>query len=413
MRIFGLRKKSKVVDETNRLLGRLEENPADTESRVKLADLYLEAGDHESAIWQYQTAAEQLSALGLDLESMTIYKRIFTLDGGSLGKRSLASFEKAEELLVKARKAYEKAFHIKLQEEASREASESLGRERRDGPEKVENLDTDGSEPIANEMLQAESHRQGVAEMPPDEISGGGSPEQKASVSGNLGSGSVDESDWEVRHEEADRSPDKAIEGGDVQEPVEEGQVTVGNDFLRRGEERQVDMSAIQMDDVLETMMSDNETAPFADNPLSADTTRVPSDEDLPATAPAFRQHDLGEKPSPLDKTETVMESLDREDPDLHYNLGIACFEMDLIDKAITEFVKAHNQGIRMVDSLFMLAKCYFKKGLFQNSAGFIYEALKLDNLTEDQIDMLQSQLQQIKARSNSTAPSPTKRSGS
>lgn len=413
MKIFGTRKKNKDVDEINRLLGRLEENPADTESRVKLADLYLQAGDQKSAIWQYQTAAEQLTALGFDLESITIYKTILTLDGGSLDKRSLASFEKAEELLVKARKAYEKAFHIKPQEEASGKASEGLGQERRDGPEKVENLDTDGSEPVATEMLQGESHHQGVAEVPPDETSEGHSPDQKASLSGNSGFGRVDESDSEGWHEEPDRSPDKATEGGDVQDPVKEGQLTAGNDSLCPAEERQIDKSAIQMDDVLESIMSDNRTAPFADNPLTADTTRVPSDEDLPVTAPAFRQRDLGEKPSPLDKTETLMESLDREDPDLHYNLGAAYFEMDLIDKAIREFVKAHNQGIRVVDSLFMLGKCYFKKGLFQNSAGFIYEALKLDNLTEDQIDMLKGQLEQIKASINSASPSPTKRSGS
>ncbi|NIM98117.1 MAG: hypothetical protein GTO24_08580 [candidate division Zixibacteria bacterium] len=88
-----------------------------------------------------------------------------------------------------------------------------------------------------------------------------------------------------------------------------------------------------------------------------------------------------------------------QEDPDLPYNLGIDYYEMNLIDKAIREFARAHTQGIKLVDSLSMLARCYCKKGLFHNAAGFIVQALQLDNLTQEQIDMLRRQLEQIKAK--------------
>ncbi len=381
------------------LVRALDENPEDTESRVKLAGLYVETGDRESAIQQYQIAAEQLSAHDFDLESIAVYKRILTLDGGSLSKRSLAAFERAEELLGKARKAYEKAFQTKTREDVSREASEVPRQKEGESPEEAESPERSDFEPVASEMAHTEAYEDETSGVPPGEASGGHPLDLMSPLSADTGSGGAVEPDGEGRQGEPYRSREQGPDEGDAQDVLQQSDVTAESDSLFPRGERQIDMNAIQMDDVLETILSDDEVASSTDDPLSADTPQSPGEKDIRTMASGVQGGDPHEKSAHPDQTEPVMESLDPDDPDLHYNLGIAYYEMDLIDKAIKEFVKAHNQGIRMVDSLFMLAKCYFKKGHFQHSAGFVYQALKLDNLTQDQIDMLQGQLEEIKAR--------------
>jgi len=157
----------------------------------------------------------------------------------------------------------------------------------------------------------------------------------------------------------------------------------------------------------------DHESEPSSSDPLSPAPSGAIDDENLLGIPSGFQKSASREKPSPLDTSGTTPEPVDQEDPHLHYNLGIACYEMDLIDKAIKEFVKAADQGAKTVESLFMLSKCYCKKGLFHNAAGFIDQALKLDSLTQEQIDMLNEQIKEIKARSISDSPSPLKRSDS
>ena len=58
----------------------------------------------------------------------------------------------------------------------------------------------------------------------------------------------------------------------------------------------------------------------------------------------------------------------------------------------------ALDRGNKSLECLTMLAKCYFEKGLFQESAAFIHRALKLDNLTQDQINLLHRQLEEAEA---------------
>ena len=96
MRIFGFRKERKIANEINRLPSLLEENPEDAKSRLMLTNLYLETGDQETAIKEYHVAAKQLTAEGLDLEPIAIYKKILSLDGISLTEKSLAYFEEWE-----------------------------------------------------------------------------------------------------------------------------------------------------------------------------------------------------------------------------------------------------------------------------------------------------------------------------
>jgi len=45
-----------------------------------------------------------------------------------------------------------------------------------------------------------------------------------------------------------------------------------------------------------------------------------------------------------------------------------------------------------------MLARCYFEKGLFEEATNFIRRALALENLTQDQIDLLHRQLEEVEA---------------
>ncbi len=413
MKIFGSKKKKKVVGDIKRLVRGLEENPEDTESRVKLAGLYVETGDRESAIQQYQIAAEQLSAHEFDLESIAVYKRILTLDGGSLSKRSLAAFEKAEELLGKARKAYEKAFQTKTREDVSREALEAPRQKKGESPAEVESPERIDFEAVATEMAHTESLDDETSRVLPGEASVGHPPDLMSPLSADTESGGTAEPDREGRQGDPYRSREQEPDEGDAQDVFQQSDVTAEYNSLPPLGEQQIDMNAIQMDDVLETIMSDDEIAPSTDDPLTGDTPQSPGEKDIRTMASGAQGGDPHEKSAHPDQTEPVMESLDQDDPDLHYNLGIAYYEMDLIDKAIKEFVKAHNQGIRMVDSLFMLAKCYFKKGHFQHSAGFVYQALKLDNLTQDQIDMLQGQLEEIKARIEMASPSDVNGAGS
>jgi tetratricopeptide (TPR) repeat protein len=84
-------------------------------------------------------------------------------------------------------------------------------------------------------------------------------------------------------------------------------------------------------------------------------------------------------------------------DPHLHYHLGIAYREMELTDKAITEFTRALDQGHNSLDCLIMLGRCHFEKGLFKEAATFIHQALELEGLTREQIDLLRQQLEDVK----------------
>ena len=120
-----------------------------------------------------------------------------------------------------------------------------------------------------------------------------------------------------------------------------------------------------------------------------------------PPIASAFQEGNSPEESSRLDPVSPVEGLSDQDDPDLPYDLGMSYYERGLIDEAIKDFTVACNQGTKTVESLSMLAKCYVKKGLYLNAASLIGEILKVDGLTRKQIDMLQGQLEEIKAKMN------------
>jgi tetratricopeptide (TPR) repeat protein len=87
---------------------------------------------------------------------------------------------------------------------------------------------------------------------------------------------------------------------------------------------------------------------------------------------------ELGESESPAD------------DPDLHYSLGVAYHEMELLDEAISEFqkvVKAGGKGRfppRHLETCSRLAGCFTGKGMPLIAAKWYQRALESPNLDED-----------------------------
>jgi len=315
MNLFPFRRRKKITDEINRLRRVVEENPRDSNSRLTLAGLYLETDDLETAAKEYQAVAEQMSAEGLDLEPIAIYRKILTLDAVVLTDTSLATAQEAENLLSRAKEAYEDAFRGGTQSDRAKMDAEPMDGEKRNAKEK------EGSE------TEHRGHH-GTDDSTPVPIEAILDPSQDLLFS----------------------HPDTKDHQSQAESPRE-----TDSPPSRQGPE--IDISSVQVDDDLEVLAFDHRTESPTDDPLSTD------------------------------------------DRDLHYNLGVAHYEMGLTDKAIREFVKAHNQGVKIPESLSMLAKCYRKKGLSHNAAGFLGQALKIENLTQDQIDMLRRQLEEIQAK--------------
>ncbi|NIQ40091.1 MAG: hypothetical protein GTN81_16130 [Proteobacteria bacterium] len=392
MKIF--RKKRKINAEINELLRLLEENPEDVKSRLTLANLYLETDDQKKALEEYRAAVRQLRVEGSDLEAIAICKKILTLDGCSLPENSSALIEQAEQLIIKAREAYEEVLQLGSRVRA-KGTSESYS------PDEDEKSEDGGAEEIPHEREAELRPLEAVPEVSenhawPDigsfESAGDQSLNYQDASPGTAPSDVVMPSESDDGDERTIELPDKAVEENDVSHAVAETEMTSTIDFFhsteeRRmdlaGEEPRMDLAGVQMDDDIETMLLGSEADASADEASSPKLAETRDDSHQP------------------DNRKKGVETSDQEDPDLPYNLGVAYYEMDLIDKAVKEFTSAHNQGIKAVESLTMLAKCYVKKGLLHNAAGFIVQALKLDNLTQAQIDMLHEQLEEIKARMN------------
>ncbi len=386
--MFGFKKRKKTPDEINRLLSLLEENPGDTKSRLMLANLYLESDDQKTAVKEYHTAANQLNIEGLDLEPIAIYRKILSLDAVPLTPESSASLQQAEEFLAKAKRIYQGILQV---------SSKKVESHDRDDHERE-----DDSEPAPIETLRDPSQDQVVPKIGSSERAEEQSSNQEDSSSGTSQSGPLRESYRVDGNQGSAGLPDKAVEEKDLQGPVHKLEITPPADSSCPTEDLQIGPRDVQMDDDLETILSDYEGETSTGDSLPPDTSRDLGDEDLSAIPSALQEFLPREESSRPNTTETMPEPFRQEDPDLPYNLGIDYYEMNLIDKAIREFARAHTQGIKPVESLSMLARCYSKKGLFYNASGLIVQTLKLDNLTQEQIDVLRGQLKQIKAKIHS-----------
>jgi tetratricopeptide (TPR) repeat protein len=264
MKMFGFRRKNEVATEIKRLRSLLEKNPEDSKSRLTLANLYLRAGDQETAVKEYHASAKQLGAEGLGLESIAIYKKILSLDGISLTRESLASVEEAEELLAKARGAYEEVFQTEPRDNTAKEAAEAHCRGRTEtekDPEKTETPSGDDSEPVFTEMPQMSSQDQVGSEMPPCDNPEEDSPDLEPSD--GLG-----ECDSDGSGQEPFEPLDESLGEERSEDTVHETDITPETDSSYPRKDRQIDRNDIQIDDDLEAILSDDGTTPSTDNSL-------------------------------------------------------------------------------------------------------------------------------------------------
>jgi len=72
------------------------------------------------------------------------------------------------------------------------------------------------------------------------------------------------------------------------------------------------------------------------------------------------------------------------EDPNAHYDLGIAYLEMGLIDDAYQEFELASRSEEKFVDALQMMAECHKRKGEYELAIQPLEKALTAPSLTEE-----------------------------
>jgi tetratricopeptide (TPR) repeat protein len=371
--MFVFKKKNKPDKQIHQLRDLLKSDPENTKNRLKLADLHLRAGDKKSAIAEYQTAARYLSEEGFNLKAISIYKKILTLDSMSLTNyKSLASLYTEEGLLAEARRTYEKILHVRPEDLEAQEALKELetgGGIRLD--EETGHIVTDSetgamedSDPVPIEALLAPS--EGEEEAP--------------DVSSDL----------------PEEGPDELHFG----EPSDDNENEEEGISLDQREDFEIDIGKTQADDALDIMESTQELETDDQGSLHGKVLRDLTIEDLSDTAPSIEEIQTpptnspslaSPQPSPLATPDSSS-----EDPHLHYHLGVAYREMELTDQAIEEFTKALEKGIEPLECLITLARCHFEKGLFQDAADFIHRALRLENLTQEQTDLLRKQLDEV-----------------
>jgi tetratricopeptide (TPR) repeat protein len=137
--------------------------------------------------------------------------------------------------------------------------------------------------------------------------------------------------------------------------------------------------------------------APSAAPPPSPPKAAAPSPAARAAPPPpppsAMQQESASDALSDLfaefkEDVETAAEQT--EDPDTHYNLGVAFKEMGLLDEAIGELqkvcqaIEAGHPFSQVMQAYTWLAHCFVEKGVPQAAIKWYHKALKVDNLTTD-----------------------------
>jgi tetratricopeptide (TPR) repeat protein len=432
--MFRLRKKNKEGDKIDQLLHLLERDPENTNHRLRLADQYLRTGNRKSAIQEYQRVAKYLGNEGFNLKAMSIYKKLFSLDGMSLNDyRSLAALYSEEGLLAEAKKTYRTILRLAPEDQDAQKSLEDLDRDEKTPldhqttvtfeEKDVQLADEDDAVPIETLLDPSEERAEDSAaprtltgesldrrdlnnasshiEWPSEGTSSSSAEDFEIDLSSlkiddllqNADSREKGESDFE---ETSDGKLPLDMEVGELPEKEETREEAPSP---ATGESIEIDMESLQTGAFSHAeTSSDNpgsEIGALLREPIIRDEA-VGTLEDLPLP-PEQKSGIPLEGPSAAD-TSACEHEPSQEDPRLHYHLGVAYREMELTDKAIEEFSKALEQGNNPFECLTMLGKCHFEKGLFRKAAEFIHRALGLENLTQEQTDLLRQQLQDVEA---------------
>jgi hypothetical protein len=345
-----------------------------------LANLYLKAGDQDAAIKALRIAAKQMSAVELDLEPLVLYRKILGLQSLLLPERASVRIREAQNLLVQARERYQSVFESQFTKDPLEAAVDRLADGETTTIEENVGSDTEASEPeLKNRALDLENgpgvslkpERAEESDVWDDEVP---SPEasQPVDPTGLDGhGGSVDA---------------LTVPSPDV--PAPEIRSTPASAEAQRAQ--QVDPRRIQVDDDLETILSESQTDSSSEVPPDPDVHGEPDREDA-LNGP---------------------EALHEKNANLLYQIGLALFQMDLIEEATKKFTQAYHQGIRPVESLLMLARCYCRSGWLHHGADCIRKALARSDLNQEQIDALNRELEEIQAKSRSATLSTPEGSG-
>jgi tetratricopeptide (TPR) repeat protein len=161
--------------------------------------------------------------------------------------------------------------------------------------------------------------------------------------------------------------------------------VTLSHDRLEDLEE------PLLLDDVLDI------DEPPAEQAQPDDIVELDDPLDLPAEMDGNNPPPTGKNPQfthqQVDLDEVVSPEKDLES---HYHLGIAYMEMDLVDKAISEFEAALGYDPKKIDCLVMLSQCYMEKGLFERSIGHLQQALQLNRLAKEEYTRIYRELGKV-----------------
>jgi tetratricopeptide (TPR) repeat protein len=109
-----------------------------------------------------------------------------------------------------------------------------------------------------------------------------------------------------------------------------------------------------------------------------------------PVPSPIGEQ--MNESPSPIPPAEIVQEANDK-DSEMHYHLGIAYREMELIDHAIAEFEAAAADEEKKFDCLVMLGICYMEKEEYDKAIQYFNDASRVRELNKEEVIRLQYRL--------------------
>lgn len=329
-------------------------DPKDVIIRLRLGDLYVKAGRKEDAIKEYMEVAETHARTGFTQKAMAVYKQILKLDEGLKDAHlRLADLYLRQGLLAEAMHHYSIVVKALEEEGKIREALPVLKRLVEGDPENL-------------------SLRMGLIKMNYEL----GEREEaleliKETTKGLMGRGEMDRLELFCK---------RLIEDGIVDEVVYRGLITV---YSRKGDQQALLDTYKELLHYLEDS-GDREKI----KEVCAEILRIsPGDEDAIKTLSTIEEG----MPSPSEGGEKEVEEVEivglaeEEDPETHFNMGIAYMEMGLFEKAIRDFEKASKDPSLRFESYTRLGLCFSALGEFKEACRYLEKALKLPGRSEEE----------------------------